>query len=100
MALAIRCDHLLRSGAVPDATALARLARVTQPRMTQILNLTLLAPDIQERLLFLGPVEEGKPEVSEKGLRKACAVVAWERQRIALGVQNELNVNEMRKRHS
>ena len=57
MALAIRCDQLLRSGAIPDASALARLAKVSQPRMTQILNLTLLAPDIQERLLFLAPVE-------------------------------------------
>ncbi len=81
MALAIRCELLLRSGAVPDASALARLAHVSQPRMTQILNLTLLAPDIQERLLFLDPVEEGKPEVSEKGLRKLCAEMRWERQR-------------------
>jgi hypothetical protein len=81
MALAIRCEQLLRSGAVPDASALARLAHVTQPRMTQILNLTLLAPDIQERLLFLDPVEEGRPEVSEKGLRKLCAEMQWARQR-------------------
>ncbi len=81
MALAIRCDQLLRSGAVPDASTLARLARVTQPRMTQILNLTLLAPDIQEKLLFLAPVEDGKPEISEKGMRMACGVIRWERQR-------------------
>ena len=81
MALAIRCELLLRSGAVPDASALARLAHVTQPRMTQILNLTLLAPDIQERLLFLDPVEEGKPEVSEKGLRRLCSEISWGRQR-------------------
>jgi hypothetical protein len=84
MALAIRCEQLLRSGAVPNASALARLAHVTQPRMTQILNLTLLAPDIQERLLFLDPVEEGKPEVSEKGLRKVCANIEWDQQRLAL----------------
>lgn len=81
IALAIRCDQLLRSGAVPDASALARLAKVSQPRMTQILNLTLLAPDIQERLLFLDLIEEGKPEVSEKGLRRVCAGVSWELQR-------------------
>jgi hypothetical protein len=81
MALAIRCEHLLRSGAVPDASSLARLAHVCQPRMTQILNLTLLAPDIQERLLFLDPVEEGKPEVSERGLRRLCAEIEWGPQR-------------------
>ena len=81
MALAIRCDQLLQSRTVPDATALARLAKVSQPRMTQILNLTLLAPDIQEWLLFLDPVEQGKSEVSEKGLRRMCAEVNWARQR-------------------
>jgi hypothetical protein len=49
--------------------------------MTQILNLTLLAPDIQEALLFLPLVEEGKPEASEKGLRKVCGEADWGRQR-------------------
>jgi hypothetical protein len=88
MALAIRCEQILRSGTVPDASALARLAHVSQPRMTQILNLTLLAPDIQERLLFLDPVEEGKPGVSEKGLRRLCAEIGWGAQRsLAKGVQ-------------
>jgi len=81
MALAIHCDQLLRSGQVPDASVLADLAHVTQPRMTQILNLTLLAPDTQERLLFLDPIEEGRPEVSEKRLRRVCALVEWDRQR-------------------
>ena len=55
--------------------------------MTQILNLTLLAPDIQERLLFLDPVEEGKPEVSEKGLRRVCAEVNGFRQWVVLGAR-------------
>jgi len=50
--------------------------------MTQILNLTLLAPDIQEALLCLPPVVEGKPEISEKGLRPVCAEVDWGRQRV------------------
>ncbi|MBA3707488.1 MAG: hypothetical protein H0W83_01560 [Planctomycetes bacterium] len=81
MALAIRCDHLIRTGAVPDATALARLAHVTQPRMTQILNLTLLAPNIQEALLFLSPLEHGKPKYSEKKLRHICAEPSWVTQR-------------------
>jgi hypothetical protein len=85
MALAIRCDQLLRSGAVPDASTLASLAHVSQPRMTQILNLTLLATDIQEALLFLPLVEAGKPEISEKGLRKVCAEVNWTKQRAKMG---------------
>jgi hypothetical protein len=75
----VSCERLLQSRAVPDASALARLAYVSQPRMTQILNLTLLAPDIQEWLLFINFVEEGKPEVSEKGLRGVSAEVHWGR---------------------
>jgi len=81
MALAIRCEHLLHSRTVPDASALARLAHVTQPRMTQILNLTLLAPDLQDELLHLPPVEQGKPEISEKHLRKVCSTPNWGQQR-------------------
>jgi len=81
MALAIRCEQLLRSGAVADATTLARLAHVSQPRITQILNLTLLAPDIQEALLFLPTVERERPKNGEKMMRKMCAEMSWTRQR-------------------
>ena len=40
--------------------------------MTQILNLILLAPDIQKWLLHLPPVSEGKTEITEKMLRRVC----------------------------
>jgi hypothetical protein len=52
MALAIECKRLIESGVVADAAAMARIAGVTRARMTQILNLNLLAPDLQEALLF------------------------------------------------
>ncbi len=77
MALAIHYQGLLDSGVVPDASALARLAGITQPRMTQILNLNLLAPDIQGILLFLGPLEEGRPSVSERQLRRLSGILSW-----------------------
>ena len=81
MALAIRFEGLLRDGTVADLSELARLARVTQPRMTQILNLRHLAPDLQEALLFLPPVLAGKDPVHERLLRPVCAEVEWARQR-------------------
>lgn len=81
MALAIRFDGLLRDGVVADQSELARLARVTQPRMTQIMNLLHLAPDIQEAILFLPEVTEGRDPVTERGLRAICAEVDWGRQR-------------------
>ncbi|MDA3960881.1 MAG: hypothetical protein PF961_08840 [Planctomycetota bacterium] len=33
--------------------------------MTQILNVNLLAPVIQERLLLLDPISAGKPRISD-----------------------------------
>lgn len=53
MALALRMDELLAEGMVADQAELARLAHVTRPRVTQIMNLLHLAPDIQEAVLHL-----------------------------------------------
>ncbi|MGE0759482.1 MAG: hypothetical protein AB7F89_21275 [Pirellulaceae bacterium] len=81
IALAIRFDRMIRDGVVADQSELARLAHVTQPRMTQIMNLLNLAPDIQEALLFLPRVEQGKDPVTERELRAVVAEVDWGRQR-------------------
>ena len=53
MALAIRFDRLIREAIVSDQSEMARLSHVTQPRMTQIMNLLHLAPGIQEEILHL-----------------------------------------------
>jgi hypothetical protein len=81
MALAIRYDRLIREGVVRDQSELARLANVSQPRMTQIMRLLSLAPDIQEALLFLPRVVRGKPTIHEKMLRPMAAEMDWGRQR-------------------
>lgn len=81
MAVAIRLEGLLRLGEVSDIPELARLGHVTQPRMSQILALTLLAPDIQEELLFLPRVTTGKSVIHEKMLRPISAEIDWARQR-------------------
>lgn len=56
MALAIWFDELLSQSVAKDQTKLAALVHVSQPRITQIMNLLLLAPDIQEELIFLQKV--------------------------------------------
>ncbi len=83
MALAIHFDRLLREGKVRDQSELARLAHVTQPRMTQIMNLRNLTPDIQEELLLLTPVGRGRDPVTERDLRPVAAEIDWPRQRSA-----------------
>ncbi len=52
MALAIYYEDLIRQGQVHDYAEIATLGHVTRARVTQIMNLRLLAPDLQERLLF------------------------------------------------
>jgi hypothetical protein len=81
MALAIRLERLLITGEVSDVMELADLGHVTQPRMSQILNLTLLAPEIQEELLFLPRNTSGKPKIHEKMLRPIAAEIDWAKQR-------------------
>jgi hypothetical protein len=81
MAVAIRLEGLLQSGEVSDLTELARLSHVTQPRMSQILNLAQLAPDIQEELLFLPRITAGRATIHEKMLRQISAQISWSRQR-------------------
>ena len=81
MALAIRFDQLLREGKVASQSELARLAHVTQPRMTQIMNLLHLAPGIQEDILHLPPVAEGRDPVTERDLRPVARLWDWAIQR-------------------
>ena len=56
-----------------NTAELARLMHVTQPRITQVMQLLHLAPDIQEELLFLPPIERGCDRVAEKHLRAIAA---------------------------
>ena len=77
MALAIRFDRLLFEGQVADLSELARLAHVTQPRMTQIMNLLHLAPNIQEELLHLPPVAAGNDPITERDLRPITRMRDW-----------------------
>ena len=80
MALAIRFDGLLRSGAIIDQAELARLGKVSRARISQILNLIHLAPDIQEQLLFLPPIHHGRERLHLADLQPLCRQWDWRRQ--------------------
>ncbi|MDP1798222.1 MAG: hypothetical protein Q8K78_12095 [Planctomycetaceae bacterium] len=81
MALAIRFDQLIRDGVVVDQADLARLGHVTRARLTQIMNLMSLAPDIQEAILFLPATERGRESITERDLRSIAALADWQKQR-------------------
>lgn len=81
MALARRFDGLLRDGTVKSMADLARLGRVTRARITQIMDLCLLAPDVQEALLFLAGTKRGHDLVAFRTMRYVCATPIWAEQR-------------------
>ena len=81
MALALRCDALLRSGPIASYGELASLGHVTRARVCQIMNLRLLAPDIQEALLFLTRPPRGRDPVILADLQPLAAMRDWRQQR-------------------
>ena len=82
MALAIHMDDLVHRGEVADYADLARLAHVSRARVTQIMSLLLLAPEIQEALLFLPLSHGGRDPISEKQIRPIAAITDWRKQRV------------------
>ena len=81
MALALRFEDLIRAGEVTDHAELARLGHVTRARVSQIMALLHLAPDIQEVLLFLPKVTCGRDPLVLRDLRPIAATPDWGRQR-------------------
>lgn len=81
MALAIRFDRLIREGEITDQAGLARLGKVSRARVTQIMNLLQLAPDIQEAILFLPRTVKGRDAIREGMLRPIAATLYWPDQR-------------------
>jgi len=81
MALAIRFEELIQSGEVANRSELARLGHISQPRVTQIMNLRNLAPDIQEEILHLPLVYKGRDSITERDLRPVVCELFWEEQR-------------------
>jgi hypothetical protein len=54
---------------------------VTRARITQVMNLLNLAPDIQQTLLFLPRTVKGRDPIREKDVRPITTVPHWHRQR-------------------
>jgi hypothetical protein len=81
MALALRFDDMLRSGAIASYAELARLGHVTRARVCQIMNLVYLAPDIPEALLFLPRTERGRDRIILADLQPIAALPDWRKQR-------------------
>jgi hypothetical protein len=81
MALAIRMEDLIRAGGIADYSELAKLGHVSRARITQIMNLLLLAPDIQEHILFLSSTSRGRDPIGLAQLQPIARALDWNQQR-------------------
>ena len=81
MALAIRFEEQVRTGVLPNYSALAELGHVTRARVSQIMNLVNLAPDIQEAILFLPRTERGRDPIHLRLLQPIASTIDWKKQR-------------------
>jgi hypothetical protein len=82
LALAHECEALIAKGVVADRAELAGVLGFTRARVTQLLDLTLLAPDIQEEIL-VAEVAPGRDAVTERALRSLVHLAEWGAQREA-----------------
>ena len=75
LALAHTIQRAIDRGEVRDQAEAARRLGVTPARVSQLLDLTLLAPAIQEAALGLSAA--GSERVSERSLREVLRYDAW-----------------------
>ena len=80
LALGHEIVRLVDEGLLKDLADAADLLGFTRARVTQIVDLTLLAPDIQEALLF----GDGGVGQAEHRLRAVVAAGDWQEQRARL----------------
>jgi hypothetical protein len=74
LALAHHLDRLIERGLVADFTAAARMLGVSQPRLTHLMGLLLLAPEIQTAVLF------DEVRFGDKELRVLARTADWREQ--------------------
>jgi DNA invertase Pin-like site-specific DNA recombinase len=81
MALALKLEQMKREAVVSDYAVLAALGRVSRARVTQIMNLLNLAPDIQEQILFLSLETAEQCGICEQSIRRLSSLLRWNEQR-------------------
>lgn len=89
LALALRFEQLIQRREVRDYAHLALIGRVSRARITQIMNLLLLAPDIQEEILFLPTIRRGHDCLRLAHLQPIARIPSWSKQRVLWARQRE-----------
>ncbi len=67
--MADHCFRLVQTGAIINQSDLAHFGKISTTRMTQIMWLDNLAPDIQEEIHFLPRSTQGRYAIKEADIR-------------------------------
>lgn len=81
LALAHHCFRLVQTGAIINQSELAYFGQISTTRMTQIMWLDNLAPDIQEEILFLPRTTQGRDAIKEADIRPIAKTLDLNKQR-------------------
>jgi len=81
MALAIRFEEQVRTGVLASYSELAEVGHVTRARVSQIMNLVNLAPDIQEAIPYLPRTEQRRDPIHLRLLQPIASDFDWRKQR-------------------
>jgi hypothetical protein len=81
LALAMHFDDMIRQGVAKDYADVARLAGLCRERISKVMRLTYLAPEIQVELLYLPPTPTGRYPISETCMRRIASLLSWPDQR-------------------
>ena len=84
LVLGYHFERLVCSGVVRNYAELAQLTGLSKTRVTQIVNLTLIAPDIQAEILNLDKPTGSRILNFERSLRNLTAMPDWNEQRLDL----------------
>ena len=60
---------------------MCELGQVSRARLSQVMSLLLLAPDIQEEILFLPATQSGRDAITLSHLQPIARVPSWANQR-------------------
>ncbi len=71
----------IQSRAIINQSELAHFGQISTTRMTQIMWLDNLAPDIQEEILFLPRTTHGRDAIKEADIRPIAKTLDWNKQR-------------------
>jgi hypothetical protein len=81
LAVAHHCFRLVQTGTIINQLELAHFGQISTTRMTRIMWLDNLAPDIQNEILFLPKTTKGRDPIKEADIRPIAKTLDWNKQR-------------------